>query len=65
MLQKKTALHCLLWFTRISCMSYLGLSFQLLQLDETLTFYRSIYFAGHLLVLGLYVIGRLVRSFAF
>ncbi|XP_008202594.1 lysophospholipid acyltransferase 7 [Nasonia vitripennis] len=61
---KKTALHCLLWFTRISCMSYLGLSFQLLQLDETLTFYRSIYFAGHLLVLGLYVIGRLVRSFA-
>lgn len=56
----KLALHCLLWFTRITCMSYLGLSFQLLELGETLTFYRSIFFAGHALVLALYVIGQLV-----
>jgi hypothetical protein len=40
-------------------MSYLGLSFQLLELGETLTFYRSVYFAGHVLVLALYLVGRL------
>ncbi|KAJ8665289.1 hypothetical protein QAD02_006951 [Eretmocerus hayati] len=59
----KTGLHCLLWFTRMSCMSYLGLSFQLLEFHETLTFYKSVYFAGHFIVLGLYVIGRLVRPY--
>ncbi|XP_014206154.1 lysophospholipid acyltransferase 7 [Copidosoma floridanum] len=59
----KTALHCLLWFSRMSCMSYLGLSFQLLELNETLTFYRRVYFLGHLAVLALYVIGRLVRPY--
>ena len=53
----------MLWFMRMSCMSYLGLSFQLLELHESLTFYRSIYFSGHLLVLCLYVIGRLIRPY--
>ncbi|XP_058795095.1 lysophospholipid acyltransferase 7 [Phymastichus coffea] len=59
----KTGLHCLLWFTRISCMSYLGLSFQLLEFHESWTFYKRCYFAGHLIVLVLYVIGRLAKPY--
>ncbi|XP_033214251.1 lysophospholipid acyltransferase 7 [Belonocnema kinseyi] len=56
----KTLLGAFLWFMKMSCMAYLGLSFQLLELHETMTYYKSIYFAGHILVALLYLTGQII-----
>lgn len=53
-------LGALLWFMKMTCMAYLGLSFQLLEFDETMTYYKSVYFAGHVLVAMLYIAGRVI-----
>lgn len=56
----KMFLGALLWFLKMTCMAYLGLSFQLLQFDETMTYYKSVYFAGHVIVAVLYLTGRII-----
>ncbi|XP_011310278.1 lysophospholipid acyltransferase 7 [Fopius arisanus] len=58
---KKNGLWALLYFLRFSCMSYLGIGFQLLEYDNTVYYFTNIYAAGHVFVGLLYVIGRLAK----
>ncbi|KAL7288396.1 hypothetical protein TKK_0017486 [Trichogramma kaykai] len=59
----KKFLHAFMWFCRVSCMSYLGLSFQLLEFHESWTFYKRVYFIGHVSIAVLTVIGFLIRPY--
>lgn len=37
---------------------YMGMAFLLLRVDKTLAYWRSVYFAGHVLILVLFLIGH-------
>nr|ACO11537.1 Membrane-bound O-acyltransferase domain-containing protein 6 [Caligus rogercresseyi] len=53
------------WFIRVQTFSYLSMAFQLLSISSTLTYWRSIYFLGHVLAALAYVIGLgIVRPLA-
>ncbi|CAG0912539.1 unnamed protein product [Notodromas monacha] len=39
--------------------AYMGMAFLLLRVDKTLHYWSSVYFAGHLLIVFLYVLGRI------
>ncbi|XP_063995610.1 lysophospholipid acyltransferase 7 [Diachasmimorpha longicaudata] len=57
----KKGLWALLYFLRFSCMSYLGIGFQLLEYDNTVYYFTNIYAAGHIFVGILYIIGRQMK----
>ncbi|XP_015595369.1 lysophospholipid acyltransferase 7 isoform X2 [Cephus cinctus] len=59
----KKGLGLLMWFLKSTCMAYLGISFQLLKLEETLAYYNSVYYAGQLLVVILYIVGLVLKPF--
>lgn len=63
--QGKIPYDWLNWFLRMQMFSYLGMAFQLLRIDTTMTFWRSVAFVGHTMlpicyVLGLYVVKPLM-----
>ena len=45
------------------CMAYLGVPFQLLRFQEIIHFYKSLYFSGHILGLGFYLILRIMKTY--
>ena len=48
------------WFFRMQEFTYLGMGFQLLRIDATMTFWSSVYYVGHLILPVLYLIGLLI-----
>ncbi|XP_050461305.1 lysophospholipid acyltransferase 7 isoform X3 [Cataglyphis hispanica] len=52
-----------LWWAKLTCMAYLGVPFQLLRFQEIIHFYKSLYFSGHILGLGLYLIVRILKPY--
>ncbi|KAM0727914.1 Lysophospholipid acyltransferase 7 [Formica fusca] len=54
-----------LWWAKLTCMAYLGVPFQLLRFQEIIHFYKSLYFSGHILGLGLYLIVRILKPYLF
>ncbi|XP_031833000.1 membrane bound O-acyltransferase domain containing farjavit [Nomia melanderi] len=53
----------LLWYEKTTCMAYLGVPFLLLGMEESLQYYKSIYFAGHILAIVLYVSFRFLKPY--
>ena len=45
------------WFMRFQWFSYLGMGFQLLSIDKTMTFWSSVYYIGHLILPIFYLMG--------
>jgi hypothetical protein len=52
-----------LWCTKLTCMAYLGLPFQLLQFQQIIHFYKTLYFSGHILGFVLYVLLQILKMF--
>ncbi|EZA61452.1 hypothetical protein DMN91_003662 [Ooceraea biroi] len=52
-----------MWWAKLTCMAYLGVPFQLLQYQEIIHFYKSLYFSGHILGLVLYLLVRILKLF--
>ncbi|TRY68844.1 hypothetical protein TCAL_03048 [Tigriopus californicus] len=48
------------WFYRMQQFSYLGMAFQLLKIGETLTFWHSIAYLGHLILPIIYLLGLFI-----
>jgi len=48
------------WFMRFQWFSYLGMGFQLLKVDTTLTFWHSIYYLGHTILPIFYLAGLFI-----
>ena len=48
------------WFFRMQWFSYLGMGFQLLRIDATLTFWTSIGYLGHAVLPVFYALGLIV-----
>ncbi|XP_076656148.1 membrane bound O-acyltransferase domain containing farjavit [Halictus rubicundus] len=51
----------ILWYEKTTCMAYLGVAFLLLGLEESIQYYKSIYFGGHILAIMLYVVFRCLK----
>ncbi|XP_040577700.1 LOW QUALITY PROTEIN: lysophospholipid acyltransferase 7 [Lepeophtheirus salmonis] len=45
------------WFLRVQAFSYLSMAFQLLHINATLNYWRSIYFIGHVFCIVAYIFG--------
>ena len=48
------------WFVRMRWFDYLGMGFLLLRIDATLSYWTSVYFAGHMSLVVLYLIGVII-----
>lgn len=48
------------WFYRMQQFSYLGMAFQLLKIGETLTFWHSVAYLGHLVLPIMYLMGLFI-----
>jgi len=48
------------WFVRMRWFDYLGMGFLLLKIDTTLTYWSSVYYAGHLSLVVMGLMGILV-----
>lgn len=59
--QGKTLYDWICWVFKMQAFSYMGMAFYLLQVDETLRFWNSLYFGGHVLVVGFYLLGQLIQ----
>ncbi|XP_053998705.1 lysophospholipid acyltransferase 7 [Hylaeus anthracinus] len=57
----KKGWQLLLWYEKTTCMAYLGIPFLLLDFGESLHYYKSVYFSGHILAIALYVIFRFLK----
>lgn len=57
----KKAWGFFLWWSKLTCMAYLGVPFQLLRFQEIVHFYKSLYFSGHILGLGFFLIVRTLK----
>ena len=56
------------WFMRFQWFSYLGMGFQLLKIEATVQYWKSIYFIGHLVLpifyaCGLFLMKPILKSF--
>ncbi|XP_069695683.1 lysophospholipid acyltransferase 7 [Periplaneta americana] len=49
-----------LWFFKMQAFSYMAIVFLLLRVDLTFKFWGSIYFAGHIAAVVLFVVGKLI-----
>ena len=56
-LQTTQSYDFLAWFMRFQWFSYLGMGFQLLSIDKTMTFWSSIYYVGHFILPIFYILG--------
>ena len=45
------------WFVRMRWFDYLGMGFLLLRIDATINYWTSVYFVGHLSLVGLAALG--------
>ncbi|XP_043283396.1 lysophospholipid acyltransferase 7 [Venturia canescens] len=52
-----------LFFIRLTWMSYLGLGFQILTFDDVYGFYRDLYWAGHVFVGVMWIVGCLLKPY--
>ena len=52
-----------LWFGRVTCMAYLGMSFQILEFWNSIYFYNNIYWIGHIALVIFYVGGLLMKPY--
>ena len=57
---QKDAFDWACWFFKMRGFDYNCMGFLLLKLDATLRYWKSIYFAGHLVILAFYIIGTVV-----
>ncbi|KZC05732.1 Lysophospholipid acyltransferase 7 [Dufourea novaeangliae] len=53
----------ILWYEKTTCMAYLGVPFLLLGMQESIQYYKSIYCAGHIVAIVLYVIFRCLKPY--
>jgi hypothetical protein len=60
LLQEAKAWDFLLWFFKMQAFSYLAIVFLLLRIDLTLKYWSSIYFAGHVVAVILFVLGKFI-----
>ncbi|XP_029176585.1 lysophospholipid acyltransferase 7 [Nylanderia fulva] len=58
----KKAWGFFLWWSKLTCMAYLGVPFQLLRFQEIVHFYKSLYFSGHILGLVFYLFMRILKT---
>ncbi|PNF42393.1 hypothetical protein B7P43_G02550 [Cryptotermes secundus] len=49
-----------LWFFKMQAFSYMAIVFLLLRIDLTIKFWSSIYFAGHVVAIILFVLGKFI-----
>lgn len=50
------------WVIKMQAFSYMGMAFYLLRIEETITFWGSLYFAGHILILVFYLLGQTITT---
>jgi uncharacterized membrane protein YqjE len=60
LLQEAKAWDFFLWFFKMQAFSYMAIVFLLLRIDLTFKYWSSIYFAGHVVAIILYVIGKVI-----
>ncbi|XP_078035527.1 membrane bound O-acyltransferase domain containing farjavit [Augochlora pura] len=53
----------ILWYEKTTCMAYLGVAFLLLGLEESIYYYKSVYFAGHIVAITLYILFRCLKPY--
>jgi hypothetical protein len=49
-----------LWFFKMQAFSYMAIVFLLLRIDLTFKYWSSIYFAGHVVAIILFVVGKFI-----
>lgn len=52
-----------LWWSKLTCMAYLGVAFQLLDFYAIINFYKRLYFSGHILGVVFYLLGRILTIY--
>lgn len=60
LLQEAKAWNFFLWFFKMQAFSYMAIVFLLLRIDLTFKYWSSIYFAGHIVAVILFVVGKFI-----
>jgi hypothetical protein len=60
LLQEAKAWDFFLWFFKMQAFSYMAIAFLLLRIDLTFKYWSSIYFAGHIFGVILFVVGKFI-----
>lgn len=62
--QVKKVFWLLLWYERTTAMAYLGMPFLLLDFFDIMTYYKLVFFSGHIAALILYTAARCLQPYA-
>jgi uncharacterized membrane protein YqjE len=60
LLQEAKAWDFFLWFFKMQAFSYMAIVFLLLHVDLTIKYWNSVYFAGHIVAVILFVVGKFI-----
>jgi hypothetical protein len=60
LLQEAKAWIFFIWFFRMQAYAYMAIVFLLLHFDLTLKYWSSVYFAGHIVAVILFVVGKFI-----
>jgi hypothetical protein len=60
LLQEAKAWNFFLWFFKMQAFAYMAIVFLLLRIDLTFKYWSSVYFAGHIVAVILFFVGKFI-----